>query len=514
MTKQPSAVKEINVLLLGETGVGKSTFINAFVNYLVFDSLQQAEQNQPVVLIPISFLLTTGHDFKEVMVKFGNVDSNEDFEHEGQSVTQHCRSYVFDLSDRLRLRLIDTPGINDTRGIDQDDENMQHILTYINNLSHLNAVCLLLKPNNSELTTFFRSCINQLFTFLTPLGYGNIIFCFTNARTTFFAPGDTGPLLRKMIKEQQDGSIPFGKANTFCFDSESFRYLVAKRFGIEFDDFQKHENTNSWTQSVAQSFRLLQHILSLNSYNLNEWQSPKKAAFDIITLARPLMETLRLVLYNLSLKEMGTVSGLLELQSAAATTDVCFNCALFNTVRHGPLSIIQYQQRPRENECRQNHSTSLMEYMVRHTFIERNQNHSKEKLVGLYDKFLGKCKKLSSFLRQQKLPTVIDPFILLLEQCIKEEDTISQAVHDNLNINARVRAVLNSIKDTLSNKNNENCSLDEITRIIADLQAYYSIKKQLLSITESRQSKMKANECLVTMPPIKNKHFAELIQKQ
>lgn len=40
----PSAPpEEINILLLGETGVGKSTFINTFVNYLKFDSLGNAK---------------------------------------------------------------------------------------------------------------------------------------------------------------------------------------------------------------------------------------------------------------------------------------------------------------------------------------------------------------------------------------------------------------------------------------------------------------------------------------
>ena len=34
--------EEYNILLLGGTGVGKSTFLNAFVNYLAFDSLDDA----------------------------------------------------------------------------------------------------------------------------------------------------------------------------------------------------------------------------------------------------------------------------------------------------------------------------------------------------------------------------------------------------------------------------------------------------------------------------------------
>jgi hypothetical protein len=173
----------INILLLGETGVGKSTFINAFVNYLSFDTFEQAELNKPVVLIPVSFLMTVGDNFDERIVKFGAVDDskNEDFDHPGQSVTQHCKSYIFHLNDGKKLCIIDTPGFGDTRGLDQDDRNMQNILEYINNLDHLNAICFLLKPNTSRLNIFFRSCLTQILDLLGPNICKNLTFCFTNS---------------------------------------------------------------------------------------------------------------------------------------------------------------------------------------------------------------------------------------------------------------------------------------------------------------------------------------------
>jgi hypothetical protein len=47
--------------------------------------------NEPVALIPVSFLITTGDHFDEHLIKYGNFDksNNEDFAHPGQSVTQH-----------------------------------------------------------------------------------------------------------------------------------------------------------------------------------------------------------------------------------------------------------------------------------------------------------------------------------------------------------------------------------------------------------------------------------------
>ncbi|CAF2007052.1 unnamed protein product [Rotaria magnacalcarata] len=90
----------MDILLLGETGVGKSTFINGFVNYLKYNKLEEAEKN-PIVLIPVSFFITTDNDFEEHLVKFeGKYGiSDEDHKKIGQSVTQHCKSYVLTLTD-------------------------------------------------------------------------------------------------------------------------------------------------------------------------------------------------------------------------------------------------------------------------------------------------------------------------------------------------------------------------------------------------------------------------------
>lgn len=118
-------MNEYNVLLIGETGVGKSTFINAFVNYINYTDLQDAaKSNDFSCLIPSSFAITD-EKYERHMITCGN-DENEIFV-PGQSSTQSVRSYSIVTASTI-LRLIDTPGIGDTRGIEKDRENFDNLL--------------------------------------------------------------------------------------------------------------------------------------------------------------------------------------------------------------------------------------------------------------------------------------------------------------------------------------------------------------------------------------------------
>ena len=108
-----STSKEVNVILLGESGVGKSTFINALANYYQSSSFEQAEKNKLKCLIPAHFTITD-ENFNTVKIELGS-HANESNE-TGMAATQNAMSHYIKISNEITLHVIDTPGVGDPGG--------------------------------------------------------------------------------------------------------------------------------------------------------------------------------------------------------------------------------------------------------------------------------------------------------------------------------------------------------------------------------------------------------------
>ena len=150
--------------------------------------------------------------------------------------------------DKIRLRVIDTAGFADTRhcrpstkmmlmccsltpslcyrGPLEDKKNIERTVEHLRNYKHINGICVLLKPNQSRLTLSFKYVLQELLKQLHKSAAQNLLFCFTNSRSSFYRPGDTMVPLRSFLQDLQSQSgveIPLSKATIFCFDSEPFR---------------------------------------------------------------------------------------------------------------------------------------------------------------------------------------------------------------------------------------------------------------------------------------------------
>ena len=162
----------------------------------------------------------TNENGEEMDIAFGSADDNEVLS-SGQSATQFPQDYRLETSTSI-FHLIDTPGIGDCRGIEKDKENFDNILAFLTCYDKINAVVVLLKPNNARLTVAFKFCVLELLTHLHKSLVSNIMFAFTNSRGTFYRPGDSLPVLKKLLDENSIG-IDVSPSNYFCFDNEAFR---------------------------------------------------------------------------------------------------------------------------------------------------------------------------------------------------------------------------------------------------------------------------------------------------
>ena len=294
---------DINILLLGQTGFGKSTFINALANYLCNDTLDEALNDQMQVVVPSSFFYTDDNTYEGKTITIGKKDEYEDFNDEGRSSTQQCRSFIFPIGER-KLRIIDAPGIGDTRGLEFDAKNFHEILTFISQYEHLNGICIVLKPNEERLTVLFRFCINELLRHLHDSASENIIFVFTNARTTFFRPGTTSRILHELLgqhKEKYNVEVPFSNKNTFLLDNESFRYLALRQNGIRLNNELRLCYKKSWDHTVKEYAKLMAHVATLPLHGISNTLSLNEAEQLIRKLARPIAETTKLIEQNIEL---------------------------------------------------------------------------------------------------------------------------------------------------------------------------------------------------------------------
>lgn len=283
----------LNILLLGASGVGKSTFINAFCNYFIYPSLDEAVKGELQSLIYCEFedsnRDSSGH-LSTIKIVVGKPDIDEGVAslQAGASCTQRCKAYTLPVGECGEIRLIDTPGILDTRGVDADADNMKHILAFLAGYEVLHAVCILLRPNEVRLTNSLKYSIVQLLEKLHKDASRNILFCFTNSRSTRYRVGNTLPLLENMLKDIKVNIDLRSKSSMYFFDSEAFRFQAIVKQGGDYDEEDYRDYERSWNKSAEEASRLISHILTLEPHRLKDTLSLNRVRSMLESIQKPL----------------------------------------------------------------------------------------------------------------------------------------------------------------------------------------------------------------------------------
>ena len=134
----------LNIMFFGETGCGKTTLINSFVNYL------------------LGVNIIDDYRYKIIQKNINNQDN-----------IYNLRS----IEGFPPIKIINAPGFNDNDGIEKKNNKFETIKKlFTENINEINAICFILKSTNNKLTYYQKYVYRRLLDIFGENLKENIIF--------------------------------------------------------------------------------------------------------------------------------------------------------------------------------------------------------------------------------------------------------------------------------------------------------------------------------------------------
>ncbi|XP_016112848.1 uncharacterized protein [Sinocyclocheilus grahami] len=155
--KDGSKINKI-VLLVGETGVGKTTLINSMVNYLLGVRFED-----------------------EIWYEITEEAARDQSESQTSEITMY---EVFPGKSPMALTIIDTPGYGDTRGLDKDLEVAENLATLFQSndgVREVDAVCFVIEASKNRLSDRQHYIISSILSLFGRDIVNNIVFLITHS---------------------------------------------------------------------------------------------------------------------------------------------------------------------------------------------------------------------------------------------------------------------------------------------------------------------------------------------
>ena len=149
--------EEVKMILLGETGTGKTSFIDLLHNFIKFH----------------------GKDFD--IEEIDSITATTDADLEGYTTTTECIPYSFKSSD-VNLSVVDTPGLSSH---EEEDSSEKKIKNFLFTEPYINCICIVLNGTQARLQDSTRKSILRIACILPKQAISNVMVLFTNTVNRF-----------------------------------------------------------------------------------------------------------------------------------------------------------------------------------------------------------------------------------------------------------------------------------------------------------------------------------------
>ena len=210
----------LKMLLIGETGSGKTSFLNLLYNCATVQDLGCG----------------FGAEGLEQFKQFNDIKLENAQSLSMESKTDDATLYNVEVG-ALKVGVIDTPGFGDSRGFMQDKTNAQRIISALKKEEYINCVCLIINGRQPRTSASLKYVFSEITAILPRDIFNNVIVVFSNTANSLDLNFDPG-----MLKEYFGIKIKhmFFVENPYCRLTKAKGQLgiekVAKRLKKAFEE--------------------------------------------------------------------------------------------------------------------------------------------------------------------------------------------------------------------------------------------------------------------------------------